>query len=108
MELIGESYLNGENGFPKNPSLALKYYKLSSSSGSATASVTLGALYYHGLPPSILKNKSEAFQYYQKAGELGSKDGWMNVAACYAEGEGVGKCEKTAKYIVETMVKDKG
>lgn len=44
---------------------------------------------------------------YQTGGELGSTDGWANVAACYATGEGVPRCENTAKYILETMVKGK-
>ena len=52
------------------------------------------------------RNQRRAFELYQHAGELGSKEGWQNVVACYMTGEGVPKSEEIAKYIRETMLND--
>jgi TPR repeat protein len=54
----------------------------------------------------VPKDQRKAFEFYQMAGELGSKDGWKNVVACYTTGEGVAKSAQSAQYIVETMLKE--
>ena len=53
----------------------------------------------------MTKNQRRAFKLYQEAAEMGSEDGRKNVIACYALGEGVPKCENTAKHIAQIMLK---
>lgn len=55
----------------------------------------------------VHKDQRRAFDFYQTAGELGSIEGWQNVVACYTTGEGVPQSLETARYIRETMLKDK-
>ena len=54
----------------------------------------------------ITQNQQKSFELYQKAAEMGSKEGWRNLVACYALGEGVPQCSATAKYIAKTMLRD--
>ena len=55
----------------------------------------------------IQKDQRRAFDFYQLAGELGSREGWQNVVACYTTGEGVTKSLETAQYIADTMLEEK-
>ena len=48
-----------------------------------------------------VQDHRKAFEMYQQAGELGSMQAWRNVAAMYATGEGVPKCEQTARSIMQ-------
>ena len=50
------------------------------------------------------KRRRLAFELYQRAAEGGSIEGWRNVAACYMTGEGVPRCEGTARHIMKTML----
>ena len=74
--------------------------------GSHDGYISAGALLFHGNGSIIPQDQRRAFELYQEAAEMGSKEGWRNVVACYALGTGVPKCEQTAKYISETMLKD--
>ena len=51
------------------------------------------------------RDRHAAFLLYQLAGEMGEVEGWRNVAACYFLGEGVQKCDKSGRYILDVMVK---
>ena len=68
------------------------------------AAVSAGAILHSGL--GVPKDQKSAFELYQMAGELGSKEGWQNVVACYTTGEGVAQSTQMAEYITETMLKD--
>ena len=54
----------------------------------------------------VVQDQVKAFQLYQLAGELGSREGWRNVVACYATGQGVTQSTSTAKYIAKIMLKE--
>jgi TPR repeat protein len=107
MALLASCFFKGEDGFPVNPGLALKWWLAAAQNGNADAAVSAGALLYKGFPPIVKEDRHAAFQMYQRAGELGSVDGWRNVAACYATGDGVPQCERSAKHIVDTILKDR-
>ena len=71
--------------------------------------VSAGAILHRGIREKdgtvvVARDRPRAFQLYQEAGELGSKEGWRNVVSCYASGEGVPKCVQTAKHIAKTML----
>lgn len=104
--LRGHGYYHGDDGRQQSPVDAIQNFLRAADGGHADAAVSAGAMFHQGVPPSIQKDQERAFALYQVAGELGSKEGWRNVAACYALGEGVPKSEETAAYIVKTMKLD--
>jgi TPR repeat protein len=73
--------------------------------GNPNGYISAGAMLHHG-QIGIPQDQRRAFELYQEAGEMGSKDGWRNVVACHALGQGVPQCEQTAKYISKTMLSD--
>ena len=104
--LRGHSYYRGDAGYKFNIQRALNDFLAAADLGHADAAVSAGAI-LHQPHAGVQQDQHKAFQLYQLAGELGSEDGWRNVVACYLAGEGVPKSVETAKYIVETMLKEK-
>ena len=109
--LQGHSYFNGSDGYERDEKVALDNFLEAAENGHADAMVSAGAIFHRGVKDEVGKSIVErdlprAFDLYQRAGELGSKEGWRNVVSCYASGLGVPKCLETAKYIAETMLSD--
>jgi TPR repeat protein len=100
--LRGHSLYHGDNGYPRDFSGALSDFLRAADSGHADAAVSAGAMLHAGRD-GVPHDRKQAFELYQHAGELGSLEGWRNVAACYATGEGVAQSSAMAKYIVKTM-----
>ena len=93
-------------GYPCDMKLALQDFLASAEAGNADAAVSAGALLFEGRPGVLPQDQKRAFELYQMAGEMGSLEGWRNVAACYAEGKGVPQSLPTAKYIIKTMLRE--
>jgi TPR repeat protein len=100
----GHSYYHGTEGYPQSYDKALDDFIIAAEDGHAEAAVSAGAMLHTGL--GVPKDQRRAFELYQLAGELGSKEGWQNVVACYIAGEGVPQSLQTARYIRETMLKE--
>jgi len=101
----GNSFYGGTEGFPQDFRRALDDLLQAADEGHADSAVSAGAMFHNGV--GVLKDQRKAFELYQLAGELGSKEGWMNVVDCWEQGLGVPKSEETARYIRETMLKKK-
>ena len=99
--LRGHSYYHGENGYRRDYRKALEDFLRGADAGHADAAVSAGAMLHSG--DHVPRDQSKAFELYQHAGELGSLEGWRNVAACYATGEGVAQSLEMAKHITKTM-----
>lgn len=99
------SFYHGTEGYPQSYGKSLEDFLQAAEEGHADAAVSAGAILFEGRS-GIPRNEKRAFDLYQAAGELGSKEGWQNVVACYMTGEGVPKSVETARYIAETMLKD--
>ena len=110
--LRGHCYYFGADGHTRDMSLAFADFIAAADGGNFDAMVSAGAMLHQGVRSddgmTIIVNRDQqrAFELYQRAGELGSIEGWRNVVSCYATGEGVKKCLDTAKYIANTMLKD--
>ena len=104
--MVGQCYFRGSDGFKKVHTKALEWWERAGEGGNADACVSAGAVHYNGAG-GIKVDRRKAFEWYQKGGELGSEEGWRNVVECYVRGEGVEKCERSAKYIVDTIIKGK-
>jgi hypothetical protein len=109
--LQGHCFYNGSDGYNKDVQSALENFLAAADNGHVDAMVSAGAILHQGAVDVdgvviIQRDQRHAFELYQQAGELGSVEGWRNVVACYASGEGVPQCMDTAKYIAKTMLKD--
>jgi uncharacterized protein len=100
----GHSYYHGTEGYPQNYEKALEDFLNAAEGGNADAAVSAGAMLHTGA--GGLQDQVRAFELYQHAGELGSKEGWQNVVACYLTGQGVPRSVETAQYIKETILKE--
>lgn len=106
--LRGSCYYAGDSGYARDIRQALADFLVAADLGNGDAAVSAGAILHRGVPAvQIPRNQQRAFELYQLAGELGNVDGWRNVVACYATGEGVKQSTETAKYIAETMLREK-
>ena len=100
----GHSYHHGTEGYPQSYKNALQDFLNAADGGNADAAVSAGAMLHIGT--GAPKDQAKAFELYQHAGELGSKEGWQNVVACYMTGEGVPQSIETAQYIKDTILKE--
>jgi TPR repeat protein len=100
----GHSYYHGTEGYVQSFENALKDFLLTANEGHADAAVSAGAMLHDGV--GAAKDQRKAFELYQRAGEMGSKEGWQNVVSCYTTGEGVPQSLETAKHIRQTMLKE--
>eukprot|EP00535_Pseudo-nitzschia_heimii_P001751 CAMPEP_0197192566 /NCGR_PEP_ID=MMETSP1423-20130617/25242_1 /TAXON_ID=476441 /ORGANISM="Pseudo-nitzschia heimii, Strain UNC1101" /LENGTH=398 /DNA_ID=CAMNT_0042645473 /DNA_START=252 /DNA_END=1448 /DNA_ORIENTATION=- len=99
----GNCFCGGTEGYPHDFKRALDDFLQAADAGHADSAVSAGAMFHNGV--GVLKDQRKAFELYQLGGELGSKEGWMNVVDCWQQGLGVPKSEETARYIKETMLK---
>jgi len=104
--LRGHCLYHGNHGYPAKVADALKDFLKAADLNHADAAVSAGAILHSGYRSVVPKNQQTAFQLYQRAGELGSVEGWRNVVACYATGEGVAQSTSMAKYIAQTMLRE--
>lgn len=103
--LRGHGYLNGNDGRSLDYHKALSDFIQAAEGEHSDAAVSAGAMLHQGIG-GVTQDQRAAFELYQKAAELGSLEGWRNVVACYALGEGVPQCQQTAEYIRKTMLKE--
>lgn len=110
--LQGYCFYHGEDGYEVDVLAALDNFLAAAENFEhVEAMVSAGAILHQGVfspqgSAIIQRDQRRAFELYQQAGELGSIEGWRNVVACYAMGEGVKKDIDMAKHIAKTMLKD--
>ena len=101
----GHCYYYGTDGYEQNYNEALNDFLQAGIDGkNSNALISAGSILHNGIPNEVLKDQTKAFELYQLAGEYGSKEGWMNVIACYIAGEGVKQSYDMAEYIAKTML----
>jgi TPR repeat protein len=104
--LQGHCYYHGDDGHEQSFVKALDSFLAAADMGHSDAAVSAGAMLHRGVGGGVDMDRRRAFELYQMAGELGNVEGWRNVVACYALGEGVPQCQQTAEYIAKTMLRD--
>ena len=72
--------------------------------GHVDAITTLGAMHYAGRG-GLQVNKRRAFELYNQASELGSREAWLNLASMHYNGDGVPKSEALAREILAHVKK---
>uniref|UniRef100_A0A6B2L3D9 Uncharacterized protein n=1 Tax=Arcella intermedia TaxID=1963864 RepID=A0A6B2L3D9_9EUKA len=99
---LGDLHLNGDEGFEKNPQLALKYFKEAGKLGHSDALCNVGAIYYNGIGTDV--DFEKAFYAYQNASIYDNKCAHKNLHDMYANGVGVPKSEVSAEYHLQKML----
>ena len=94
--LRGHSRYMGASGYTRQYAAALEDFVAAAELGHAEAAVSAGAI-LHQPHPGVQQDQRRAFQLYQYAGELGCRDGWRNVVACYLSGEGSSAIKRYGK-----------
>jgi TPR repeat protein len=102
--LRGHCFYKGEEGYCQNLNEAFQNFLAAAKAGHSDAAVSAGAMLHQGV--GVKRDQRRAFDLYQMAGELGNVEGWRNVVACYALGEGVPQSHEMAKYIAKTVLRD--
>lgn len=102
--LRGHSFYHGDDGYEQEFESALENFLAAAEAGNSDAAVSAGAMLHQGV--GVQRDQRRAFELYQMAGELGNIEGWRNVVACYALGEGVPQSDEMAKYIAKTVLKE--
>ncbi len=91
---LGDLYENGSEFTPSDPKVALSYYGMQSLSKDGDALTRLGVLCESGLLGKT--DFQGAYECYAKAMAMGSLDGLIHFADCYAKGIFVNRDEKFA------------
>ena len=108
--LRGHCRYSGSDGYERNHRAALDDFLEASEGDHVDAMVSAGAMLHRGVRSEggaliVPVDRRRAFELYQRAGDLGSVEGWRNVVGCYARGEGVPRDLDMAKYIADTLLK---
>ena len=102
--LRGHCFYHGDEGYSQNLKEALQDFLAAADAGHSDAAVSAGAMLHQGV--GVKRDQRRAFELYQMAGELGNVEGWRNVVACYALGEGVPRSHEMAEFIAKTVLRD--
>ena len=84
--IMGGTYEEGTDGFPKDWRKARDFYQKAADQGDADALFFLGVLYSKG-GNGISKDTNKSTDYFQKAADLGHSEGQYNIAVGYYHGE---------------------
>jgi TPR repeat protein len=101
---LAEIKLLGLHNIPADEVHAYQLFTVAHSMGHAHASYCLGAMHYRG-QANIPRDPQKAFEFYNIAAEGGSLDAWRCLASMYYLGDGVTRCESTAREIMKTIAK---
>ena len=77
---LGAAYLIGEMGLPKEPSLAVEWFRKAASQGHVASQSVLGYLYDQGVLGA--RDRQNALHWYQQAAERGDAvaQSWLGMA----------------------------
>ena len=93
--------LSTGNGIKRDINSAIYWSKQAIKQGDASAAHNLGTIYRD------LKKPSLAFQWYNRAVEMGSIDSVLQVGLCYLFGIGTKKDDEAALQCMQKIIKDK-
>lgn len=89
MYQLGENYYYGKNGYEKDYSKAVEWFRKSAEQGYAKAQNHLGVCYRFG--DGVSKDYNEAVKWYRKSAEQEYVWAQFNLGVCYERGYGVSK-----------------
>ncbi|KAG5178537.1 hypothetical protein JKP88DRAFT_261323 [Tribonema minus] len=90
-------------GRERSEEKALRWFEFAAQQQHAEAAYCAAVMRYHGW--GCDKDLRAAFELYQTAAEAGHVLAWREVASMHMLGEGVPRCEATARHIMQVMGK---
>jgi len=85
--MLGDAYLSGSNGMPKDSTKAMFWYQQAAEQRNPKAEARIGTMYYKG--DGVSKDERQAFAWALRSANQFDEDGCGVVAAYYADGSGV-------------------
>ena len=101
---LGHAYQDG-NGVPRDPTMAVRWYRKSAEQADPTAENDLGIMY--SLGEGVTRSKEEAVKWYARGAKHGNSQAMFNLGASYYNGDGVDQDEVRA-YIWFLLGQDAG
>ena len=96
---LGDWYMTGQGGVPRDPSVAAAWYRAAAQKGHAIAASNLGVLYASGL--GVQQSDTDAAEWFRRAAEAGDAGGQNNLGSMYLAGRGVEASDAIgAKWII--------
>ena len=86
---LGELYFWGEEGVPKKPAEAVKWYRKAAEQGHAQAQSALGRCFSWG--QGVPQDHVEANRWFYEAAQQGDASGQINISIAYDYGLGVSR-----------------
>lgn len=83
---MGVNYQYAKNGYSRNYTEAVRYYRMAAEAGHPTAQNNLGQMYNMGW--GVPQDKNKAFYWWTKAAEQGQALAQSNLGTCYEFGNG--------------------
>uniref|UniRef100_A0A1I7YIG9 S5 DRBM domain-containing protein n=1 Tax=Steinernema glaseri TaxID=37863 RepID=A0A1I7YIG9_9BILA len=87
---LGQMYLTGSRGLPRDPLLANHYFTTAAEQGHTQAYAYLGRMFLEGTEATPQDNMT-AYQYFKKAADKGNPIGQSGLGVMYLYGRGVEK-----------------
>lgn len=103
---LGDAYYKGLDGVERDYVLALSYYERAGVEGETGGLLSAGAMRLRG--QGCVPDTGRAFALYRRAADLGSVQGWINMADMHEQGVGVEKSPAKAKQIREVVLPSLG
>jgi hypothetical protein len=88
MGRIGQNYLHGANGFPRDAGQAYPWLMRAATAGDPKANYEAGLIFESGAPPVGHVDKYAAAPLFKRAAEGGDRDAEYNLGLYYLQGEG--------------------
>jgi TPR repeat protein len=88
MGRIGQNYLHGANGFPRDAGQAYPWLMRAASAGDPKSNYETGIIFEAGAPPVGHVDKYAAAPLFKRAAEGGDRDAEYHLGLYYLQGEG--------------------
>jgi uncharacterized caspase-like protein len=88
MSRIGQNYLHGANGFPRDDGQAYSWLMRAASAGDPRSNYETGLIFDAGAPPVGHVDKYAAAPMFKRAAEAGDRDAEYQLGLYYLKGEG--------------------
>lgn len=84
---IGDGFLSGRSGFPKDEAAALHWYRAAAEAGSGAAAFDVGSIYHRGVGGQA-RNETEARRWFRAAANAGHPQAFGQLGQYSHDGRG--------------------
>ena len=100
---LGGFYSHGLSGFPKDPKIAVSWFRKAAEQGDILGQFNLGDAYQSG--NGVPQNDTKAFEWFNKAADQGYPDAMAQIGNFYLLGYGTSQNHDKGKALLEQAAK---